>query len=178
VKLGDETADALAVALEQRAIPTVFVTACSDGNLRQGFEAWPVVEKPYTEEQLLKLIGRILRSNMISERASLRLGELEPGRGGINAAGNIQLSSPRRCSACGTWHEGLIRAKREAAAVLIRTGCGRFPAMRTVPQRLSSGAYSAELVRPGSVRNVLSFQYAASGPIFRDGRRQVRPMSN
>ena len=59
VKLGDETADAVAVALEQRAIPTVFVTACGDGNLPLGFEAHPVVEKPYIEEQLLELIGRI-----------------------------------------------------------------------------------------------------------------------
>ena len=59
VKLGDETADAVAVALEQRAIPTVLVTGCGDGNLPPGFEARPVVEKPYTEEQLLKVIGRI-----------------------------------------------------------------------------------------------------------------------
>jgi Response regulator containing CheY-like receiver, AAA-type ATPase, and DNA-binding domains len=59
VKLGDETADAVAVALEQRAIPTVFVTACGDGNLPPGFETRPVIEKPYTEEQLFKLIGRI-----------------------------------------------------------------------------------------------------------------------
>ena len=59
VKLGDETADAVAVALEQRAIPTVFVTGCGDGNLPPGFEARPVVEKPYIEEQLLALIGRM-----------------------------------------------------------------------------------------------------------------------
>jgi CheY-like chemotaxis protein len=59
VKLGDETADAVAAALEQRAIPTVFVTGYGDGNLPPGFEASPVVEKPYTEDQLLNLISRI-----------------------------------------------------------------------------------------------------------------------
>jgi CheY-like chemotaxis protein len=68
VKLGDETADAVAVALEQRAIPTVFVTACGDGNLPHGFEARPVVEKPYTEEQLLRLIGRIFDQTGTSDR--------------------------------------------------------------------------------------------------------------
>jgi CheY-like chemotaxis protein len=59
LKLGDETADAVAAALEQRAIPTVFVTGYGDGNLPPGLEARPVVEKPYAEEQLLRLIGRI-----------------------------------------------------------------------------------------------------------------------
>ena len=59
VKLGDETADVVAAALEQRAIPTVFVTACGDGSLPPGFKARHVVEKPYTEEQLLNLIDRI-----------------------------------------------------------------------------------------------------------------------
>jgi CheY-like chemotaxis protein len=63
VKLGDETADAVAVALEQRSIPTVFVTGYGDGNFPQGFKACPVVEKPYTEEQLLQLIGRIFDQN-------------------------------------------------------------------------------------------------------------------
>jgi DNA-binding NtrC family response regulator len=59
VKLGDETAEVVAAALEQRAIPTVFVTACGDGNLPPGFKTHPVVEKPYAEDQLLNLISRI-----------------------------------------------------------------------------------------------------------------------
>jgi CheY-like chemotaxis protein len=59
VKLGDETVDAVVAALKQRAIPTVFVTGCGDGNLPPEFKTRPVVENSYTEEQLLKLIGRI-----------------------------------------------------------------------------------------------------------------------
>jgi DNA-binding NtrC family response regulator len=59
MKLGDEMADAVAVALDQRTIPTILVTGYGDGNLPAGFEAYPRLEKPYSEDQLLKLIGRI-----------------------------------------------------------------------------------------------------------------------
>jgi CheY-like chemotaxis protein len=46
VKLGDETADAVAVALAQRAIPMALVTGYGDGNLPPGFEAYPRLKKP------------------------------------------------------------------------------------------------------------------------------------
>jgi DNA-binding LytR/AlgR family response regulator len=59
IKLGDEIADPVAVALAQRAIPTVLVTACDDGHLPPGFESYPRIEKPYKQHQLLKLIGSI-----------------------------------------------------------------------------------------------------------------------
>lgn len=59
LKLGDETADPVAAVLKQRAIPTVFVTACDNGHLPAGFEKYPIIEKPYAEDQLLELIGSI-----------------------------------------------------------------------------------------------------------------------
>jgi CheY-like chemotaxis protein len=59
VKLGDETADLVAAALKQRAIPMVFVTAYGDARLPPGFETHPVIQKPYSEDQLLRLIDSI-----------------------------------------------------------------------------------------------------------------------
>ena len=59
IKLGDETVDPVAAVLAQRAIPTIFVTAYGDGRLPPGFEAHPMIEKPYAEDQLLNLIGSI-----------------------------------------------------------------------------------------------------------------------
>jgi DNA-binding NtrC family response regulator len=59
MKLGDEPADAVAVALGQRAIPTVLMTGYGDGNLPPGFETYPRLEKPYAQDELLKLIVSI-----------------------------------------------------------------------------------------------------------------------
>jgi hypothetical protein len=59
LKLGDETADPVVVALVQRAIRTVLVTAYDDGHLPPGFENYPRIEKPYKEHQLLRLVVSI-----------------------------------------------------------------------------------------------------------------------
>jgi DNA-binding NtrC family response regulator len=59
MKLGDETADAVAVALAQRAIPTIFVTGYGNGYLPPGFESYPKLEKPYDQDELLSLIASI-----------------------------------------------------------------------------------------------------------------------
>jgi len=59
LKLGDEIAHVVAAALEQRAIPVVFATAYSNARLPPGFETHPVIQKPYSEDQLLKLIDSI-----------------------------------------------------------------------------------------------------------------------
>ena len=62
VKLGDGNADAVAAALDKRAIPIVFVTAYSDERMPPGFEARPVIRKPYEQRQLLNLVASIFKS--------------------------------------------------------------------------------------------------------------------
>jgi two-component SAPR family response regulator len=59
IKLGDETTHAVVATLEQRAIPMVFVTAYSDARLPPGFETHPIIQKPYSEDQLLRLIDSV-----------------------------------------------------------------------------------------------------------------------
>jgi len=63
IKLGEEDVSAVAMSLERRQIPMVFVTAYEDERIPRGFETRPIVHKPYNQNTLLSLIARIVTSN-------------------------------------------------------------------------------------------------------------------
>ena len=60
IKLGDDDVSAIAVTLEKLGVPMIFVTGYSDAKLPQGFEAHPIVLKPYAYRELLELITAVI----------------------------------------------------------------------------------------------------------------------
>jgi len=62
IKLVDGDVTAVALALEKLEVPIIFVTAYGDEKLPHGFEARPVVYKPYRQQELIDLIASMFRS--------------------------------------------------------------------------------------------------------------------
>lgn len=62
VNLGDEDVDEVAVALRERAVPIVFHTGYGTRKLPPGFEGAEVLDKPASDELLIRTLMRLVGS--------------------------------------------------------------------------------------------------------------------
>ncbi len=60
--LAGRRVDHIVAALRARRIPFAFVTGYGRDALPQGFEEAPIIEKPFTEEQVIATLQRILNN--------------------------------------------------------------------------------------------------------------------
>ena len=59
VRIGDEQSYALARKLEDREIPYLFATSVNPADLPEDLRGHPVVDKPYTADQLLASVAAL-----------------------------------------------------------------------------------------------------------------------
>jgi CheY-like chemotaxis protein len=59
IGLGDDRSDQVAVALEQKSVPLVFLTGYTNRRLPRGFETKSLIQKPYSQGELMALIAQI-----------------------------------------------------------------------------------------------------------------------
>lgn len=71
--LAGRTVDDVAQALRERGIPFAFVTGYGRDTLPGGCDAAPIVEKPFTEEQVIAALERMF-TNVVSLRKGRRGG--------------------------------------------------------------------------------------------------------
>lgn len=62
VRLSDGQAGPVAAALAERGVPFVFITGYTELMVPEGFESRPIIQKPYEQAQLLRLVRDIFRS--------------------------------------------------------------------------------------------------------------------
>ena len=69
--LAGRPVDAIACLLRDRGVPFAFVTGYGRSALPAGFEYAPIVEKPFTQEQVIRALDRLL-TNVVSLRKGRR----------------------------------------------------------------------------------------------------------
>lgn len=67
--LAGRPVDEIAATLRERRIPFAFVTGYGREALPAGFDEMPIVEKPFTQEQVTATLERLL-SNVVTLRAN------------------------------------------------------------------------------------------------------------
>jgi CheY-like chemotaxis protein len=60
IKLGNEKSYAVAEALAARGVPFVFATGYGDVELEEPWQDRPVLQKPFAQNQLADLLGRVV----------------------------------------------------------------------------------------------------------------------
>jgi CheY-like chemotaxis protein len=60
IKLGDQKSFAVAEALAAHGVPFVFATGYGDGHLEDPWRDRPVLHKPFAQDQLADLLGRVI----------------------------------------------------------------------------------------------------------------------
>jgi DNA-binding response OmpR family regulator len=61
IRLGDHSSVAIAEALQRRSVPFAFASGYGAGGVPEGFRNCPVLQKPFTIEELERCLATLLR---------------------------------------------------------------------------------------------------------------------